>query len=97
MPVGATNVEEKGIGNAVPSRSAFEIGKVAGGGHQIAQMNDLQRRRHPISQMVQARPAGIGEGEVVHIAFAVHPGRRDVTRRPILLGILGKPEVQRGI
>jgi len=38
MPVGATNVEEKGIGNAVLSRSAFEIGKVAGGGHQIAQM-----------------------------------------------------------
>jgi hypothetical protein len=27
MPVGATNVEEKGIGNAVLSRSAFEIGK----------------------------------------------------------------------
>jgi hypothetical protein len=47
--------------------------------------------------MAQARPPAIGEGKVVHIALAVHPGRRDVARRSILLGILGEPEAERGI
>ncbi len=42
--------------------------------------------------MVQARPLAVGDGEVVHIALAVHPGGCDAPVRPILLAIFGEAE-----
>ena len=47
--------------------------------------------------MVQARALAVGDGEVVHIALAVHPGRGDAAVRPVFLGIFGQAEAEPGV
>src|SRR6516164_1428385 len=47
--------------------------------------------------MMQARPLAVGQRQVVHIALAMQPGRRDATVWPILLGIFGKTKTKPGI
>src|ERR1035437_6756266 len=55
-------------------------------------MQDVHRGRHPIGEMVQARAPAVGDGEVMHIALAMQPRRRDAAVRPVFLGVLGQPE-----
>ena len=57
----------------MPARPAFYVGHVSRGGHQIEQVDDIQRRRHPQGQMMQAGAAAMGERHVMHAAFEVHP------------------------
>ena len=59
----------------MPARAALDIGQPAGGGHQVEQVDDVERRRHPEGDVVQARAATVGEGDVVHAALAMRPGR----------------------
>ena len=64
---------------------------VAGGRHQIEQVDDGDRMRHPEREVVQAGPAAIGEGDVVHAALAVRPGRPQPVRH-LVLGVFGDAE-----
>ena len=47
MAVLIADVQEEGVGNAVAARPAFDVCKVAGRGHQIEKVDDVQRRRDP--------------------------------------------------
>src|SRR5689334_18894095 len=42
--------------------------------------------------MVQARALAVGNGEIVHIALAMHPGGCDPPIRTVLLAIFGEAE-----
>src|SRR6267142_6326782 len=42
--------------------------------------------------MVQAGALAVGDGEVMHVALAVHPRRGDPTLRSVFLGIFGQPK-----
>ena len=44
--------------------------------------------------MVQARALAVGDGEVVHVALAVHPGRGDAAVRAVFLAIFGQAEAE---
>src|SRR5882757_497476 len=44
--------------------------------------------------MVQARALAVGDGEVMHVALAVHPCRRDAAVLAVFLTILGEAESQ---
>ena len=46
---------------------------------------------------MQARAAAVGDGEVVDIALAVHPGRRDAPVRAVFLAILGQAKAEPGV
>ena len=70
----------------MPPRPAFDIADIAGGGHQIEKINDVQRRGHPKRRVVQARPQPVGERHVVHATFAVHP-RGPKATRVFILGV----------
>ena len=47
--------------------------------------------------MVQARAAAVGDGEVVDIALAVHPGGCDAPVRSVFLAIFGQAEAEPGV
>ena len=47
--------------------------------------------------MVQARAAAVGDGEVMDIALAVHPGGSDAPVRPVFLAIFGQAEAEPGV
>src|SRR5665213_4136295 len=57
-------------------------------------MQDVHRGRHPIRKMVQARALAVGDGEIMNVALAVHPRRRDAAVRPVFLGVFGQPEAE---
>ena len=44
--------------------------------------------------MVQARALAVGDGEIVHIALAMHPGGRDAPVRSVFLAIFGQAEAE---
>src|SRR6266576_1166340 len=80
MAVGVAEIEEERIRNAVATGTALDVLQEAAGSHDIAEM--------------QARALAIGDGEVVHIAFAMQPGSGDPPIRPVLLAIFGQPETE---
>ncbi|MNV77881.1 hypothetical protein D3C71_1713420 [compost metagenome] len=80
MVVGIADIEEEGIGNAMTSGAALDIGEPAGGRHQVEQVDDVERRRHPEGGVVQARAAAVGKGDVVHAALAMGPGGPETSR-----------------
>ena len=43
---------------------------------------------------MQARAAAVGDGEVMHIALAMHPCRRDAPVRAVFLAIFGEAETE---
>ncbi len=47
--------------------------------------------------MMQPRPDAVGEGEIVHIAFAVQPNRPKLRIGAVGLGIFGETEAKLGI
>src|SRR5882757_2748768 len=94
MAVGVADIEEERIRNAVATGTALDVLQEAAGSHDIAEMQDVHRRRYPIGEVMQARALAIGDGEVVHIAFAMQPGSGDPPIRPVLLAIFGQPETE---
>ena len=68
------NIKEKGVGNAVPPGTAFNIADIAGGRHDIQQIDDIHRCRHPEGDVMQPRAGAVGKGDVVNTALAMHPG-----------------------
>src|SRR5699024_9784904 len=50
-----------------------------------------------IGDMVQAGTTAVGDGEVVDVALAVHPGGRDAAVVAVLLGIFGEAEAEPGV
>ncbi|ENN88749.1 hypothetical protein RHSP_43422 [Rhizobium freirei PRF 81] len=74
VAVGIEDIEEEGVGDAVASRTALDVADPAGGRHQIEQVDDVERCRHPEGGVVQTRAAAIGEGDIVDAALAVGPG-----------------------
>ena len=97
VAVGIADVEEERVRNAVAAGAALDVLQIAAGGHHVAQVQDVHRRRHPIGEMMQARATAIGDGEVVDIALAVHPGRRDAPVRAVLLAVFGEAEAEPGV
>src|SRR6202012_519449 len=87
MAVGIAYIEEERVGDAVAAGAALEVFQVAAGGHDVAEMQHVHRRRHPIAEMVQARSLAVGDGEIVHIALAMQPGGSDAAVGAVLLGI----------
>src|SRR6266849_7796405 len=57
-------------------------------------MQDVHRGRHPIGEMVQARALAVGDGEVMYVALAMHPRRRDAPIGAVFLAVFGQPETQ---
>ena len=96
-PSGSRTYRKKALRDAVTAGTALHVGEVAGGGHHIAQVDDVEGRRHPIGDVVQPRPAAVGEGDIVHAALAVHPGCRDARLGAVALGIFGQAEAERCI
>ena len=47
--------------------------------------------------MVQARAAAIGDGEVMDIALAMQPGRRDPPVGAVFLAVFGEAEAEPGV
>src|SRR5579871_701527 len=60
-------------------------------------MQDVHRCRHPIGEVVQARALAVGDREIMHIALAMQPGRRNAAIRSILIRVFGEPEVETGV
>ncbi len=77
VPIGIADVEEEGVGDAVPAGPALQARKKAGGRHHVAQVDDVERGRRPVGEVVQARTGAVGEGEIVHVALAMHPAGWD--------------------
>src|ERR1700754_2904774 len=57
-------------------------------------MQDVHCGGYPKCKMVQARALAVGDGEIMHVALAVHPRRRDAAVRPVFLAIFGETESQ---
>ena len=91
VPVRVENIEEERIRNAVPPRPTLDIADIASRGHQVQQVDDVQRRRHPERNVVQPRPLSVGEGHIMHPALAVHPGCPE-TVGLLILSVFGHPE-----
>src|SRR6266704_5495216 len=77
MAVGIANIEKERVGDAVAARTALDVLEEAARGHHVAQMQHVHRGRHPIGKMMQARAVAVGDGEIMHIALAMHPRRRN--------------------
>ena len=58
----------------MPTRAALDVGEVSRRGHEIEQIDDVQRRRDPECRVVQSRPATVRESHVVDAALSMHPG-----------------------
>src|SRR6202790_1586544 len=94
MAIGIADIQKKRIGDTVAARPALDIFDKAAGRHHIAEVQDIHRRRHPVGKMVQARAVSVGNGKVVDIALAMHPGRGDAAIRSVLFAIFGEPKTQ---
>src|SRR5258708_6354161 len=94
MAVGIADIEKKCIGDAVAAGAALDVFEIPAGGHHVAKVQNVHRGRHPIGKMVQARAFAVGDGEIMHVAFAMHPGRCDTAVRPVFLGIFGQPKTE---
>ena len=54
--------------------------------------------RRPDADVVQPRPAAVGEGEVVDVALAVQPHRPELADRGVVgLGVFGQAEAELGV
>ena len=97
MAVGIADIEKERVRDAVAAGAALDVLQVSAGCHHVAEMQDVHRGRRPIGNMVQARAAAVGDGEVVDIALAVHPGGGDASVRSVFLAIFGQPEAEPGV
>ncbi len=75
----------------MPPRSALDIGQIPRSCHQIEQVDDVERCRHPKRGMVQARSRAIGKRHVMHAALAVHPCRPKPPRL-VVFGVFRHPK-----
>src|SRR5439155_20728927 len=81
--------------DAVPAGSALHVGEVARGRHHVAQVQDVERAGGPDADVVQPRPAAVGEGEVLDVAFAVQPHRPKLGIAGVVgLGVFGQAETE---
>ena len=77
----------------MPPRPALDVVDVAGGRHDIEQVDDRQRGRHPERRVVHARSLAVGKGNIVDPALAVQP--RGPERAGFLIfGVLRRPEAK---
>src|SRR4051812_42989699 len=97
VAVGIPDIEEERVRDAVASGAALDVLQVTAGSHDVAEMQDVHRGRRPIGKVVQARAAAVGDGEVMDIALAVHPGGGDAPVRSVFLAIFGQPEAEPGV
>ena len=74
VPVRIQNIQKEGVRDAVPAWATLDAVDIACGRHDIQKIDDVHRRRHPESDMVEPRPDPVGKGDVVDAALAVHPG-----------------------
>ncbi len=97
MAGGIANIEKEGVGDAVAGGAPLHVVEITARGHHVAQMQDVHRGRHPVSEMMQTGTFAVGDGEIMHIALAMHPGGGDASVRAILLGELGQAEAEPGV
>ncbi len=60
-------------------------------------MDDVEHVRRPQSDVMQPRTDTVGEGDVVHIALAMHPHRPELGVGAVGLGVFGEPEAELAI
>src|SRR5262245_26086137 len=92
MPVWIADIEKESVAYAVPPRSPFHVGEIAASRHHVAHVQDVERRGGPYAYVMQPRAASIGEGDVVHIALAVHPNRPQQRVGIVGFGVLSEAE-----
>ncbi len=97
VTVGIAHVEEERVGDAVAAGAALHVGEIAAGRHHVAGVQDVERVRIPHADVMQARAAAVGEGEVVRAAAALHPHRPELRIGAFGLGRLGEAEAELGI
>jgi hypothetical protein len=81
----------------VAAGPALHVGDIAAGRHHVADVEDVERARRPDSDVVQARPAAVGESEVVDVALAVQPHRPKLGIGVVGLGVFGELEADVGV
>lgn len=91
ISVGIADVKKKGIRDAMPSWSAFDVGQISSGRHKIQKVDDMERRLDPECHVVQTRASAVGEGDVVNAPFAMHPHRPQQPRL-LIFGVFGHAE-----
>ena len=70
MAVRIADVEEEGIGDAMAAGTALDVLEIAAGGHHVAEVQDVHRGRHPISEVMQARALAVGDRKIMGIGGA---------------------------
>src|SRR5579872_3627406 len=96
VAVGIADIEEERIRYAVPARPTLDIAEIAGGRHQVEQVDNVERGRDPERDMVKARTQSVRKGDVMDAALAMHPSRPKL--RPVVgVGIFRHAKADRGV
>ncbi len=94
VPVRVAQVHVEGVGHAMPTGPALDLGFAMQCAEDVADPQHLVRLVGEEPQVVQPRPLSPGERHVVHGLLAEHPGG---VERLIVFDRLGQAETQRGV
>src|ERR1700730_19201144 len=96
MAVGMADREKERVRDAVAAGAALDVLQKSTGSHNVAEVQNVHRGRHPVRKMVQARALAVGDSKIVHIALAMKPGGGDASVRTVFLGVFGQPGAEPG-
>src|SRR5262249_50332375 len=97
MAIGVAHIKEERVRDAVSTGAALQILQETARRHHVAEMQYVHRGRHPVAEMMQARPLAVGDGKVMHVALPMQPGGGDAPLRSIFFRIFGQAESEPGV